>query len=122
MPETPDYSSNRENLSATDQRIRDLNDRFRRSFEGGQVMMTKGVANLALQVRYQVFSAIQTFDDFTEDNDPYGTREFGSVEIDGQTVWFKIDAYDRNLEYGSPDPSDPEVTTRVMTVLLPEEY
>ena len=84
--------------------------------------MTKGVANLALQVRYQVFSAIQTFDDFTEDNDPYGTREFGSVEIDGQTVWFKIDAYDRNLEYGSPDPSDPEVTTRVMTVLLPEEY
>ena len=37
-------------------------------------------------------------------------------------VQFAIDAYDRNLEYGSPDPTDPAVTTRVMTVLLMSEY
>ncbi|WP_244580117.1 DUF3768 domain-containing protein [Cohaesibacter gelatinilyticus] len=84
--------------------------------------MTRGFQALPVEVANRAIQAIQTFDDFTEDNDPYGTREFGSVEIDGQAVWFKIDAYDRNLEYGSPDPSDPEVTTRIMTVLLPEEY
>ena len=70
----------------------------------------------------QVLWAIHDFDDFTEDNDPYRTHEFGSVQISGETVFFKIDAYDENMEYGSPNPADPEVTRRVMTILLASEY
>ena len=102
--------------------IRDLNDQLRRSFEGGQVLMTQGVNALAGKTLAQVLLAIRDFDAFTEDNDPFETHEFGSVQVDGQTVFFKIDAYDANMEYGSPNPADPEVTKRVMTILLASEY
>lgn len=122
MPETSDNFYDRENLNEADQRVRDLNDRFRQTFIGGQILLTPGFQALPDEVANSAIQAIQTFDDFTEDNDPYGTREFGSVEIDCQAIWFKIDAYDQNLEYGSPDPSDPAVTKRVMTILLPNEY
>ena len=102
--------------------IRDLNDQLRCSFEGGQVLMTPGVNALAGNTLAQVLLAIRDFDDFTEDNDPYGTHEFGSVQVAGETVFFKIDAYDETMEYGSPNPADPEVTRRVMTILLASEY
>lgn len=62
------------------------------------------------------------FDAFSPDNDPYGEHDFGAVEIAGQRVFCKIDYYDTALEYGSPDPSDPAVTTRVLTVMLASEY
>lgn len=104
------------------EKCRTLNDQLRAEFSGGQIVTTRGVQNLDDAIRNRVFKAIQSFDDFTESNDPYGTHEFGGVEVDGIRVWFKIDAYDTQLEYGSPDASNPNVTTRVMTILLPEEY
>jgi hypothetical protein len=122
MPELSETWPDREQLNETDQRIRDLNDAFRRSFSGGKILITPGVQNLEADIASRALQAIQAFDDFDEGNDPYGTHEFGSVEVERQKVWFKIDTYDQNLEYGSPDPSDPSVTIRVMTILLPEEY
>ena len=103
-------------------KIRDLNDNLRRSFSGGKIMLTAGIDNLPQDIQASIFKAIQKFDDFSEDCDPYGTHEFGSVEVDSTKVWFKIDTYDLNLEYHSPDAADPTVTKRVMTILLPEEY
>ena len=46
----------------------------------------------------------------------------GGIEFDGTTVWFKIDLYDVDYTYGSPEPSDPALTRRVLTLLLPSEY
>ena len=63
-----------------------------------------------------------TFDEFNEDNDPYGEHDFGSFDLCGRKFFWKIEYYDRTMEYGSEDPSDPAKTTRVMTVMLASEY
>lgn len=123
MSETPDrFPETSETPESETLAIRSLNDQLRTSFTGGRVMMTQGVNALADATIAKVMRAVRDFDDFGEDNDPYGTHEFGMLEIDGERVMFKIDAYDQNLEYGSPDPADPSVTTRVMTILLASEY
>ena len=62
------------------------------------------------------------FDDFSEDNDPWGEHDFGSFDHNGNTIFWKIDCYDREMKHGSPNPADAAVTQRVLTVLLAEEY
>lgn len=103
-------------------KIRKLNDDLRQSLIGGQVVMTPGIISLPIKITTLIIDAIRAFDGFTDSNDPYREHDFGEVEIQGQKAWFKIDYYDKSLEYGSPDPSDPNITTRVMTVLTPSEY
>ena len=103
-------------------RIRDLNDQLRQTFVGGAVVCTPGILALPEQARTRVLQAVRTFDRFTADNDPYGEHDFGSFELDGERVFFKTDYYDRDLVAGSPDPTDPAVTTRVLTIMLASEY
>lgn len=43
-------------------------------------------------------------------------------DLDTLRVIWKIDYYDKEMRYGSPDSADPSVTGRVMTVMLPEDY
>lgn len=106
----------------TTQRIRDLNDAFRRSFTGGKVMITAGVAAMTDELRAEVFGRVRTFDAFNADNDPRGEHDFGNFEIDGRKLFFKIDHYDEAMEFGSEDPADPTKTTRVLTIMLASEY
>jgi uncharacterized protein DUF3768 len=62
------------------------------------------------------------FDDFCHANDSHEEHDFGSFEADGHMIMFKIDYYDQNLSMHSPDPTDPSVTQRVITIMLAEEY
>ena len=103
-------------------RIRVLNDNFRSTFVGGQVVMTRGVADLPLDVRARLILAVQSFSNFTKDNDPYGEHDFGSFEIEGETYFFKIDYYALDMNGGSEDAADPSVTTRVLTIMRADEY
>jgi hypothetical protein len=107
--------------SKTD-RIRELNDAFRRTFIGGAVMITQGVEAMPLDQRRSLLQKIRSFDAFSEDNNPHHENDFGSIDESGVRCFFKIDYYDRKTEFGSPDPADPAVTTRVMTIMLAEEY
>jgi hypothetical protein len=106
------------------EKIRELNDAFRTSLDPnrGTVVMTQGVASIQRQIRAQALQAVRSFSAFGEDNDPHGEHDFGNFEIDGKKFYFKIDYYDPQLEFGSEDPSDPAKTTRVLTIMLAEEY
>jgi hypothetical protein len=104
------------------ERIRQLNDSFRRTFTGGTVVVTQGVAALNAEVKAEVLKCVQDFDCFDRDNDPHGEHDFGNFEIAGQRFFFKIDHYDLTMEGGSEDPADPAKTTRVLTVMRAEEY
>lgn len=102
--------------------IRGLNDRLRQTLTGGKVTVTQGIMRLAPELRASLVRQMMSFTTFTADNDPDGEHDFGSITADSITAFWKIDYYDLTLERGSPDPSDPAVTTRVLTLLLAEEY
>ncbi len=99
-----------------------LNDRFRHTFWGGQVITTCGVNELSDDIRAALFNSVRDFDNFVQDNDPHGEHDFGKVIIDNQSFFWKIDYYDHTLCFGSENPADPAVTTRVLTIMLASEY
>jgi hypothetical protein len=103
-------------------RIRGLNDQLRISHTGGTLVTTPGVLALGIYLNQAIRIAIAAYNDFDEDNDPFGEHDFGLVEVAGQEVLFKIDYYDNDLRFHSPDPADPAVTRRIMTIFLPEEF
>jgi hypothetical protein len=103
-------------------RIRMLNDAFRRSFMGGTVVVTAGFESLSADRRHTILARIRAFDQFNEDNDPHGEHDFGLIEDGDVRCFWKIDYYDTDMELMSPDPADSAVTTRVLTVMLIDEY
>jgi hypothetical protein len=108
-------------LSKSD-RIRVLNDNFRSTFVGGQMVMTQGVAALPIDTKARVLLAVQSFNNFTAENDPHGEHDFGSFEIEGESYFYKLDYYALDMDGGSEDPADPEKTTRVLTIMRADEY
>jgi hypothetical protein len=102
--------------------IRRLNDRLRTEFLGGHILLTSGVSALDVEIRKPLMKAIQTFDAFTEDNDPHGEHDFLSVEVNGEKYFAKIDYYAPDMEHGSDDPADPKKTRRVLTIMHSSEY
>src|SRR2546421_8640111 len=107
--------------NATD-RIRMLNDELRHNILAGRAVMTPGIAALGCEAVQRLVKTIATFDEFCTANDPHGEHDFGAFEFDGTPVMFKIDYYDRDLQFHSPDPADPAVTQRVISIMLATEY
>jgi hypothetical protein len=118
-----------DDAGALARRIRELNDEFRRdpSLLGLQILLDKLVVTRGVAARGNDFvdravRAVRNYEDFNERNDPYGEHDFGTFTLDEAALNWKIDYYDTKLEYGSPDPADPDVTRRVLTIMLAEEY
>lgn len=104
-------------------RIRVLNDNFRTTFVGGKVFITASVAALPLDLQASAILAVQKFTDFNVNtNDSYGEHDFGRIEVGGHALFWKIDYYDSQLQFGSENPADPDLTTRVLTIFLAQEY
>ena len=103
-------------------RVRMLNDEFRQKISIDFAVITPGVAALGKTAVDRIVKTITVYDDFCQANDPHQEHDFGSFEADGQTIFFKIDYYDRALTFHSPDPANPSVTQRVMTIMLAHEY
>ena len=106
------------------------NDKFRKTFEGGKVLLTCGVSALPLMQQQEIMQKVRIFNNFTEDNDPYGEHDFGCFgehdfgcfEYRGQQIFWKIDMYDLNYEFYSPQPDDETQTNRVLTIMFADEY
>jgi hypothetical protein len=109
-------------MSTDTDRIRTLNDELRQNLLGGGAVMTPGIAALGADAINRLVKTIATFDDFCNANDPYDEHDFGMFDFDGVPVMFKIDYYDKNMQLHSPNPADPSVTERIITLMLAEEY
>ena len=109
-------------MDAKTARIRALNDELRQNFAEGTAVMTPGIAALGGEAVARIVKTIAVFDDFCHANDPHEEHDFGVFDADGQRVFFKIDYFDESLTYHSPDPADPSVTKRVITIMLADEY
>jgi len=120
-------------------RIARLNDLARRAMGVTcTAVATAGFRSLPDADQSQVRELIETFDAFTDDNDPHGERDFGSIyqlrdgswtterprarDDERERVFWKLDYYDRNMEFASEDAANPVITRRVLTIMLSDEY
>lgn len=112
-------------------RVQRLNDAFRKQLYystigdlivRGDLVVTSGVAKEGSNFLNRAMEIVMSFSEFAEGNDPHCEHDFGQFTINGEKLFWKIDYYDLNMEWGSPDPSNPDVTRPVLTILLADEY
>lgn len=99
--------------------IAQLNDEHRKL---GAYCLTSDCLQLSHSDLQRLIKAVKTFDQFTEDNDPYQEHDFGKIEFLGEDYFWKIDYYSIDGYSNSEDPSDRAKTKRVLTVMRAEEY
>lgn len=103
-------------------RIAELNDALRRTGRGGRVVLTNGVMAQGPRFAVLALTAVRSFSGFNANNDPYREHDCAITEVEGTSVLWKIDYYDTAMSGHSPNPADPEVTCRVLTIMLADEY
>jgi Protein of unknown function (DUF3768) len=102
--------------------IRQLNDAFRQTFNGGRVMLTRGVNDLEAAAKTKLLADVRNFNRFDKSNDPHGEHDFGSIENGGNKFFWKIDYFDLAMNQGSVDPANADATLRVLTIMRADEY
>ncbi|MHA6643695.1 DUF3768 domain-containing protein [Mesorhizobium sp. A623] len=102
--------------------IRNLNDILRTTGAGGTTVFVGALGQAPESERMAVYSAAREFDSFPEGDDPYGEHDFGTLMLDGKKYTWKIDYYDKAMEFGSDNPADPSVTNRVLSIFYADDY
>ena len=97
--------------------IAQLNDRLRKTGEGGTFVITRNVTGLAGVNAQELVTELANYDDFNDDNNPHGERDMGRFKLFNANLYFKIDYFDPDLNFGSSDPTDPGVTHRLLTIM-----
>lgn len=104
-------------------RIAALNDQFRKGNSGlGTWVVSAGIDTLPAGQRQFLIQAVQSYDNFTEDNDPYGEHDFGIIHWEEAEYFWEIICYNKSLQQLSANPEDFNTTTRVLTLMKAEEY
>ena len=98
------------------------NDNFRKHLSQGTLVLTQGIRSNTKEDLEAIITKVRTFDSFDENNDPYNEHDFGAFDYKGRKVFWKIDYYDQEFLYLSPDVSNPRVTNKVLTIMYAEEY
>ena len=104
-------------------RIVRLNDALRRGpGTHSTVVVTAGLRQFDETFLARVSHAVAGFDQFSEENDPRGERDFGALTIDRVELFWKIDYFDLDLNAHSLDKANADITHRVLTIMLASEY
>jgi hypothetical protein len=109
-------------LQTDRERTRALNDELRQHLLGGGAVITAGIAEFGAEAVERLVKTVALYDDFHHANDPHEEHDFGVFEFEGTQVAFKIDYFDKSLKFHSPNPADPAVTERVITIMRADEY
>lgn len=104
------------------EQIARLNDQLRKTGTGGTIMITQGVRRITGFDAMVLAAALANYADFDTDNDPHGERDFGDLTLWGHNLLFKVDYFEKTLEFGSDDAADPNVTSRVLTIMLASDW
>jgi hypothetical protein len=103
--------------------LRENNDRFRRTFIGGAVIVSEGFAALDDELKSDILWRIRNFDNFeaNEDWDPENEHAYLALEYRGCRIVMLIDYWSRDMTSYSGDPYDPKETQLVMTIKFEDE-
>tara|TARA_R110000796_G_scaffold104850_1_gene214761 strand:- start:694 stop:1065 length:372 start_codon:yes stop_codon:yes gene_type:complete len=122
---------NSDNIEYT-RKVADLNDQLRKDMFTGnmlkkhnlknKIVLTPGIAGLNLIDKEKVFASVKYYGNFNKNNNPWGEKDFGNFNFKKETFNWKIDYYDNDMKYHSPDKTDPDKTIRVLTIMKAEEY
>lgn len=99
-----------------------LNDQLRKTGIGGTIMITDELRRVTGFDPEILVADLANYDEFDSDNDPHGERDFGLISYKSEDVIWKVDYYDKSLEFGSEDPADPAVTSRVLVLMLARQW
>ena len=102
--------------------IAKLNDDFRKSFIGGEVLLSAGIAAMSSEDKANIVALVQNFYNFTPDNNPYSENDFGTFDYKDEKILWKIDYYDLNNQYHSENPANPDITNRILTIMTVYEF
>ena len=94
--------------------IRQLNDQFRATFRGGEVVKTIGVERLYPSKYKTLITAIQSYNSFKDNKED--DHSFGRIFLENQEFYFKIDYYCQKKLKFSDNPADDKNTRRVLTI------
>lgn len=102
--------------------ITELNDNFRRTLAGGKLLLSRAVSTLPPEDVCTIIRLVQQYSAFTPANDPYKEHDFGSIDYQGNKIFWKIDYYDTQYLFFSNAPANPNLTKRVLTIMMADEY
>ena len=103
------------------QKNRALNDHFRKTGQGGIVTLSMGLHKLGQAEVDNVMKQLagEKGDKSVEAGSEHDT---GEIQVGNRTVNWEINYYNKELDDVSDNPTNPDQTTRFMTLLLSTEY
>ncbi len=103
-------------------KIAALNDQLRYTLKDGYVETSASVDKLDIYTQICAYQLVRESNVFAGENDPYNERDFGGFVIGAHRFIWKIDYLDPAMAEKSADPSNPKVTTRILKIMLADEY
>lgn len=99
-----------------------LNDAFRHTLKGGRVETSAGVDALDTYTQMCAIHLVREAKNLMGSTDPFDERDFGCFVIDTHRFIWKIEYLDTDADVESADPSNTDITTRILKIMLADEY